>query len=481
MRELFLSYETFRPALQEGRTSCKEAVDFFLQQIERNNPRLNALLEVYETSARARAEELDQALAQGHDPGPLTGMVVAIKDNMALKDHFIGASSRILEGFRAVYTATAIQRIRDAGAILIGRCNCDEFAMGGSNENSAYGPVRNAARETQVAGGSSGGSAVAVQAHFCMAALGSDTGGSVRQPASFTGTIGLRPTYGRISRYGLYAFASSMDQIGPLAHTVSDVARLMHVMAGADPHDATASQKPPPRLTPKQPETALRLAHLPEVMNLPGLDAEIKTALQAFLNQREAEGHALQEASFPFMNQVVPTYYVVANAEASSNLSRYAGMLYGRRAEAPQSLQDAIIRSRSEGFGAEVQRRIMLGTFVLSEGYYEAYYGKAQKVRALIRQTLEDILKDADAIVLPTTPTCAFRLGAHEQDPVAMYLEDVFTVQAALAGLPAISVPQGVHTSGLPFGLQIIGRAFDEERLLGFAQQITSSPALRSS
>ena len=476
--DLFVTYESFRPALLAGKVSCRQAVDFFLRNIDNHNDRLNALSEVFSEEAHKRALELDETLKGGASPAPLTGMVLVVKDNIAYRGHTVSASSRMLEHFRAVYTATAVERLLDAGAIIIGRSNCDEFAMGGSNETSHFGPVRNAADESKVPGGSSGGSAVAVQAHFCMAALGSDTGGSVRQPASFTGTMGLRPTYGRISRYGLYAFASSMDQIGPIGHAATDLSLLMHYMSGQDHHDATSASQPPPPTQIPALQRKLSIAFLPEVMERDGLDSEIKAFHADLLRKFETQGHIVKAATFPFMDQVVPTYYVVANAEASSNLSRYAGMLYGYRTDAPASLNDAILRSRTEGFGPEVQRRIMLGTFVLSEGYYEAYYAKAQKVRRLIRDQLQAILKQYDFIIMPTTPSTAFPLGQHEQDPVAMYLEDIFTVQAALAGLPAISVPVGVHSDGLPFGVQVIGQAYHEEKLLAFARHLTHGQTL---
>jgi aspartyl-tRNA(Asn)/glutamyl-tRNA(Gln) amidotransferase subunit A len=467
----YLNYRDYRQDLDAGKISCVETVQGFLRNIdERKN--LNAFLEVFGEEALERAALIDGKLKKG-EAGRLGGMVIALKDNICYAGHKVSASSRILEGFESLYSSTAVERLLAEDAIIIGRTNCDEFAMGSSNENSAYAEVRNPLNEDLVPGGSSGGSAAAVAAHFCHAALGSDTGGSIRQPGSFCGVIGFRPTYGRISRYGLLAFASSFDQIGTLTQTIEDAALLMEVISGKDEHDATVSSKEVPAYTEQlEKEAQYSLVWLEDCVKNPGVDKEIQARFDEIITALSEQGNPCSTGTFPYLEQVIPAYYVLATAEASSNLSRYAGMTYGYRTKSSGSLDDIIIKSRSEGFGEEVQRRIMLGTFVLSEGYYDAYYSKAQKVRRLIRDYSNSLLKENDFIILPTSPTTAFALGENVEDPIAMYLADIFTIQSALAGLPSISLPLGQHSNGMPFGIQLIGRSFEEERLFAFSKYL---------
>ncbi len=470
------SYEHL-PALQqqlrEGTLTCHTVVEHYLQQC-RDHAHLNAFIEVWEAEALQWAKELDQRLQAGEALGKLFGMVVAVKDVIVVEGHGATASSHMLENFESLFNATCVQRLLDADAIIIGRTNCDEFAMGSSNETSYYGNVKNAADPTRVPGGSSGGSAVAVQAGMCMASLGTDTGGSIRQPASLTGTVGIKPTYGRISRYGLIAYASSFDQCGPFTTNATDAALLLEVMAGADVHDATSSQEPVPsyaaQLTTNRP---MRFAWYPQVMNNEKLDPEIRAQFHATLEKLQAEGHVAEPVDFPYLDYLVPAYYVLTTAEASSNLSRYSGVHFGHRTREEVEGVDALIsHSRSEGFGREVKRRIMLGTFVLSSGYYDAYYTRAQKVRRRIREATLEVLEQYDAILTPTTPTTAFKLEEKTSDPIEMYLADIFTVQAPLAGIPAVSVPLYRHSNGLPFGLQIMGKPFDETTLLALTQML---------
>lgn len=461
---MYTSFEKVKSAIKNG-TSTVDIVNFFLQKIEQQK-HLNAYLEVFSESAIAKAKEVDEKIKNGN-AGRLAGMVIGIKDNMAFEGHKVSASSKILEGFESIYTATSIQRLIDEDAIIIGRLNCDEFAMGSSNENSAYGNVLNPVNEKMVPGGSSGGSAAAVAAGLCTASLGSDTGGSIRQPASFTGTVGYKPTYGTISRYGLLAYASSFDQIGPFTTNVEDAALLTDVMSGKDEFDSTASQTEKHNIKVESIEgKPLKIAYIKDCLENDGLDAEIKTRLEKLIADLKAKGHTVEAVDFPYLNQMVPTYYVLTTAEASSNLSRYTGVHYGKLAKDVQGVEDTYKKSRSQGFGEEVKRRIMLGTFVLSHGYYDAYYTKGQKVRRVIQDKTNDILKDFDVILLPTTPATAFEIDG-VKDPIQMYLQDIFTVQANLAGNPAISLPMGVHSNGLPFGIQLIGKHFEESALLG--------------
>ncbi len=466
----YTSLHHIQSDIAQGKTSCVELADYYLAQNE-DNQHLNAMLEVFTDEVRAKAAEVDQKIKNG-TAGKLAGMFLAIKDNICYKGHIASGSSKILGNYEAVYTATALQRLLDEDVIVIGRCNCDEFAMGASNENSAYGPVKNAADNTKVPGGSSGGSAVAVQADLCLAALGSDTGGSIRQPAAFTGTIGMKPTYGRVSRSGLFSYASSFDQIGPFASCVEDAALLIELMAGVDENDATSSSKEVLSYTP---DTAkkYKIAYSKEAMENEGLAGDVRAAYQDLLAKLKADGHTVEEQSFPYLDYMVPCYYVLTTAEASSNLSRYSGMLYGQRSEHATDIESTFKKSRSEGFGAEVKRRIMTGTFVLSADEYDAYYAKAQKVRRVIKQESEKILEKYDFFLCPTAPTTAFDIGGDmSKDPIKMYLADIFTVQAPLAGLPAISVPT-TESNGLSIGMHFMGRAFAENELFNVAEIVS--------
>ncbi len=447
-----------------------DILEGYLAAIEANED-LNAFLEVFESSARVQANRVDEKLKNG-TAGRLAGMVIGIKDNLCYANHKVSASSKILENFESLYTATAVQRLIDEDAIIIGRLNCDEFAMGSSNENSAFGPVLNARNKKMVPGGSSGGSATAVAAGLCTAALGSDTGGSIRQPASFTGTVGLKPTYGRISRHGLIAYASSFDQIGPFTNSVEDAALLLEVMAGKDDFDSTVSSKPVGNYTEFQEEKNLKIAVIRESYEMDGMDPEIKKQLEVTIDELKAEGHEVEFVSFPYLDFMVPTYYVLTTAEASSNLSRFDGVHYGYQTKDAAGVEETYKKSRTEGFGEEVQRRIMAGTFVLSHGYYDAFYTKGQKVRRVLKDKTDEILKSYDFIMLPTTPTTAFELDA-VKDPISMYLQDIFTVHANLTGNPAISLPIGNHSSGLPFGIQLIANHFDEARMLNLSKQLS--------
>jgi len=466
----FSSLSAIQRELTAGTTSCRQLVDYYLSNIERQQ-HLNAFLEVWADEARAQADGVDAKRAAG-TAGPLAGMVIGLKDVLAYTGHSLQSSSRMLDGFKSLFTGTAVQRLLDADAILIGRQNCDEFAMGGSNESSYFGPARNAADPNRVPGGSSGGSAVAVQADMCLASIGSDTGGSVRQPAAFCGVIGLKPTYSRISRYGLVAFASSFDQIGPLTRSVEDAALLLEVMAGPDGMDSTASQREVPAYSQLlAPAGHYRIGYIADAIDNEGLNPEIKAALEGQLDRLRGLGHVVEPVDFHYLDVMIPTYYILTTAEASSNLSRFDGVKYGYRAPDVTDLESLYKKSRSQGFGTEVQRRIILGTFVLSANYYDAYYTKAQRVRRLIKEKTDELLRQYDFLVLPTTPTTAFRIG-EKQDPVSMYLADIFTVQASLAGVPAISVPMGDDAEGMPMGLQVMAGVFREAELLAFATEL---------
>ena len=464
-----------RADLQSGRTTCVELVQGCLSAIKVGSE-LNAFLEVWESEAIERAKEIDAKIAAG-TAGKLAGCTIALKDVLAYKGHKVGASSRILEGFESLYSATAVQRLWDEDAIFIGRTNCDEFAMGASNENSAYGPVLNAADTSRVPGGSSGGSAVAVQAGMSHVALGTDTGGSIRQPAAFTGTFGLKPTYGAVSRWGLLAYASSFDQIGPFTKSVDDMDLVLSIMAGPDDQDATVSVKHSLKEFTPVADQKYTFAVIREVVEHEGLHPEIKQMTEACIRNLEAAGHAISYISFPLLDYMVPAYYVLTTAEASSNLSRYSGMLYGNRSSKAHDLESTFTASRSEGFGPEVKRRIMLGTFVLSSDYYDAYYRKGQQVRRLIREKTLEVLKNADAILIPTTSTPPFKIGEKSKDPIAMYLADLFTVQANLAGVPAISIPYATTQDGLPMGMQLMGSDFEERKLFALSDILLSNRA----
>jgi aspartyl-tRNA(Asn)/glutamyl-tRNA(Gln) amidotransferase subunit A len=506
-----LSFSTFgqiQEQLKSGNTSLTEIVRSYIQNIEQRNDEINAVVSLDEQSALHRAEEIQQRINEG-TAGKLAGMVVGVKDLICEKDKPTTCASRILENFESVYDATVIERLKDEDAILLGRLNMDEFAMGSSTENTIYGPTYNPVDPSKVPGGSSGGSAAAVAADFCTASLGSDTGGSIRQPASYCGVVGLKPTYGRVSRHGLVAFASSFDCIGPLAHSVEDAAILLEAIAGFDPNDNTSSSRAVPDYQRfiQNPESNIRIG-VPEEYFGEGLDDEIQKGIQDRLGELEDSGAELVPIHLPHMKYSIATYYILATAEASSNLARYDGIRYGRRAdiedveqdlkEERASLEEQIKRadgdeqenlrtelkeldsslvrlykkSRTEGFGTEVKRRIMLGTYVLSAGYYDAYYAKAQKVRRLIKQDFTQAFEDVDVIASPTAPTTAFDVGAKMDNPVQMYLNDVYTTSANLAGICGINVPAGTHSDGLPYGIQFMADTFEEGKLFNAARLI---------
>lgn len=470
------TYATLREIqhdLQQGVLSTQDLVRYHLENIHKK-AHLNAFLSVYEDEALMRAQEVDSKIKAGK-AGKLAGLVVGLKDVLAYKDHPLQASSKVLNGFISQFNGTAVQRLLDEDAIVIGRQNCDEFAMGSSNENSAFGPVLNDADNTRVPGGSSGGSAVAVQADMCRVSLGSDTGGSVRQPAAFCGIVGLKPTYSRISRYGLIAYGSSFDCIGIFGKSIEDVALVLEVIAGPDEADSTVSQKPVPSYSKellKQNGKAYKVAYVREINESTGLQPEIRESILSKISAIKDSGHTVEVIDFPLMEYVLPTYYILATAEASSNLSRYDGVRYGYRSPQVNDLSSLYKKSRSEGFGKEVQRRILLGTFVLSASYYDAYYTKAQKVRRIIRDKTKAIFKQYDFIIMPITPTTAFRLGEHTDNPLEMYLADLFSVQANVAGVPAIALPCGVDKQGLPIGLQVIADDFEESKLFHFSNSL---------
>jgi len=459
---------SYHLALKEGSTTVRKTVEAFLTRISETKD-LNAFLAVYADEALERADAIDQKITDDK-AGRLAGVVVGIKDNICYEGHGVQGASKILDGFESLYSATAIEKLLAEDAIIIGRLNCDEFAMGSSNENSAFGNVLNPLDKTRVPGGSSGGSAVAVAADLCHVSLGSETGGSVRQPASFCGLVGVKPTYGRVSRHGLLAFASSFDQISPFAKNVEDAALITEVISGGDDFDSTSSSKEVPDFSPK-PLEKKRFAYLKDCVESEALDSTIKTRFKEVIEKLKADGHTVEAVDFPLLDHLIPTYYVLTTAEASSNLSRYDGMRYGYRSEKASDLESTYKLSRSEGFGAEVKRRIMLGTFVLSAGYYDAYYGKAQRVRRLLKNTTDALFSEYDMILSPTTPDVAFKFGENSEDPIKMYLEDIFTVLANLVGIPAISVPIG-DKNGLPFGIQVMANQFEEAQMFAAAKHI---------
>jgi len=465
-------YQTFaevKSALSSGK-SVLNIVEYYLTNIQKQSD-LNAFLEVFETSVREQALRVDEKIREGK-AGRLAGMVIGIKDNLCYKNHKVSSSSKILEGFESLYTGTAVQRLIDEDAVIIGRLNCDEFAMGSSNETSAYGPVKNPLNHSLVPGGSSGGTAAAVAANLCTVALGSDTGGSIRQPASFTGTYGLKPSYGRISRFGLIAYASSFDQIGPITNNLEDSALLLEIMAGKDEYDNTVSSKPVENYSAFEKIGKLRIAVLAESLETEGVDPEVVKKMEATIQKLKDDGHTVENASFPYLQYMVPTYYVLTTAEASSNLSRFDGVHYGHRSSIAAGVEATYVNSRSEGFGPEVQRRIMAGTFVLSNEFYDSYYSKGQKVRRILRDKTDEIMSNYDVMILPTTPSTAFPLEG-VKDPIQMYLQDIFTVHANLTGNPAISLPLGKHSNGMPFGIQVMANHFKEKELFNFSHYLS--------
>lgn len=463
----YLSLGAVQADLANRVLTCTDLVQDFLTRIEQKK-HLNAFLEVFNHEALERAKYLDQKTAP---KGKLFGLVIGIKDNICYANHTVSAASKMLSNFESLFSATVVERLLAEDAIIIGRLNCDEFAMGGSNENSAFGPVLNEIDNTRVSGGSSGGSAVAVQAQLCHAALGSDTGGSIRQPAAFCGIVGLKPTYGRVSRHGLIAFASSFDQIGPLTHSVEDAALILEVIQGKDAFDATAIQNDGSSFQ-QVPQQTYKIAYFKEAVESEGLDPEIKTAFFDLLDRLKTLGYKVEAKEFPLLAYVVPTYYVLTTAEASSNLSRYDGVHFGHRSASASNMDEVYKKSRTEGFGKEVKNRIMLGTFVLSAGYYDAYYSKAQKVRRLLSEEVNKIYQDCDFILSPTTPTPAFKIGEKSKDPVAMYLEDIYTVLANLVGNPAISLPLYTSKDALPIGMQFMSKNQEEAKLIAFSKQL---------
>jgi aspartyl-tRNA(Asn)/glutamyl-tRNA(Gln) amidotransferase subunit A len=454
-------------ALLSG-VSALSITERFLQRIDEHK-HLNAFLEVFTESAIEQAKIVDEKIKNG-TAGRLAGVVIGIKDNICYRGYKVTAASKILSGFESLFTATALQRLIDEDAIIIGRLNCDEFAMGGSNENSAYGVVENNWGKNRVPGGSSGGSAVAVSAQLCTVALGSDTGGSVRQPASWTNTFGIKPTYGRISRYGLIAYASSFDQIGVFANNLEDTALIYSVMEGVDEMDATSSSSPKGDYTKIEPAKG-SVGVIKDYLNHPGLDKEVAATLHQLVQNLKDAGHEIIEFEFPYLDHVVPTYYVLTTAEASSNLSRFDGVHYGHRSSNAKGVDQTYVLSRTEGFGSEVKRRIMTGTFVLSHGYYDAYYTKAQKVRRLLKDATNAFFEKVDVLLLPTTTSTAFEIGAIN-DPIQMYLQDIFTVHANLTGNPAINVPGPIHSNGMPYGVQLMCAPFREDQLFSFSKTV---------
>lgn len=468
----YSSIQAYQAALQEHSTTCSQAVEFYLQQAERHAG-LNAWVNLFAEDARHRALQLDARRAAGEPMKALHGVVIGIKDVFCYAGKPVGAASGMLKGFVAPYHATAVQRLLDAEAIVLGTLNCDEFAMGSSNEHSVYGPVRNGLDPERVPGGSSGGSAVAVQMDLCMVSLGSDTGGSVRQPADFCGIVGLKPSYGRVSRHGLIAYASSFDSVGLFARGLSDSALVLQEIAGPDAFDSTVSTEAVPSYLTGSVPGPYRFAYFRETLEHPALDPAIRTSIEATLQQLREVGHQVEPLSFPLLSYLVPTYYVLTTAEASSNLSRYDGVKFGFRAPGPNTnLTDLYLSSRSAGFGMEVKRRILLGTFVLSAGYYDAYFTRAQRVRQQIVQDTDLIFNNFDAILGPTVPSTAWKFGEKSDDPIAMYLADIFTVHANLAGCPALSLPLYRHPNGMPFGLQMMTSRLNELPLLRMAEQI---------
>jgi aspartyl-tRNA(Asn)/glutamyl-tRNA(Gln) amidotransferase subunit A len=462
-----LTVDATRAAVQERRTTAAVLAEDFYQRIEKQDPVIGAYLTLSKERALSKAAGIDAMAAKGEKLPPLGGVPVAIKDVMATRGVRTTAGSKILGNYVPPYDCTAVGRMESAGAVVLGKLNCDEFAMGSSNENSAWHPVRNPRDLSRVPGGSSGGSAAAVAANMAVATLGSDTGGSIRQPASFCGVVGLMPTYGRVSRYGLIAFASSLDRIGPLTKTVNDAALVLRTIAGRDPMDSTSADVPVPDYVAElqKPVRGLKLG-VPKEYFGEGLDDEVRKSVEAAIQKLAKLDCEIVPVSLPHTKYAIPTYYIVATAEASSNLARFDGVRYGFRASDARSLAEMYRRSRDQGFGAEVKRRIMLGTYALSAGYYDAYYLKAQKVRTLLAQDFEAVFKKVDAIVTPTCPTAAFKLGEKVDDPLAMYLADIFTVTADLVGIPGISVPCGQTKERLPIGLQILGKHFDEATIL---------------
>lgn len=468
----FQNIRDYRDQLNEGRTTCQQAVEYYLEKIK-SSRHLNAFVEVYESESIERAKFLDEKRIAGKPCGKLHGVVIALKDVICYKDHKVSAASKMLQNFISIYDSTAVKKLVEEDAIIIGNCNCDEFAMGSTNENSVYGRVKNAADENKVSGGSSGGSAVAVQAGLCMVSLGSDTGGSVRQPADFCGIIGMKPSYGTISRHGLIAYASSFDQIGIFANHVEDIAKVLETISGKDDYDSTVNQTDTFSFSSKEQQKKYKVALFKNAMQHESLDGEIKKGIYDLADNLKNGGNSVQEINFDLIDYIVPAYYILTTAEASSNLSRYDGVRYGYRHESnEEDLTTFYKKNRGKGFGREVKKRIMLGTFVLSEGYYDAYFSKAQQVRNLLVSQTKDIFNNFDIVLLPTVPSTAFEAGSMEMDPIAAYLADIYTVYANLTGIPGISLPLFKHSNGMPFGVQVLTNKHNELTLLTFSEML---------
>ncbi|MEC9187520.1 MAG: Asp-tRNA(Asn)/Glu-tRNA(Gln) amidotransferase subunit GatA [Bacteroidota bacterium] len=462
------SFSEINQLLIQDQLDLVDICKYYIQKIEHSST--NSFIEIFKKSALKKASEVNDKI-KNKNQGALAGMIIGIKDNICYKDHEVTASSKMLNGFNSVFNATAVRRLLEEDAIIIGRLNCDEFAMGSSNENSFYGPVKHHLDETRVPGGSSGGSAVAVAEGLCMASLGSDTGGSIRQPASFCGVIGMKPSYGRISRNGLLAYASSFDQIGVFTTHIEDACLLTHIMSGKDEFDSTLASVEThlKKIEPLNNKMAIGIPK--DYLDFKSLDPEIKIKTESVIEKLKRDGHQINYINFPFIKHLVPCYYVLTTAEASSNLARYDGAHYGFRSENANDINSTYELSRTEGFGLEVKRRIMLGNFVLSSGYYDAYFTKAQKVRKLIKEATEQMLKENDILLFPTTPTTAFKIG-EINDPIQMYLQDIFTVHANIVGVPAVSLPMGQHSNNLPFGVQLMSSTFKEDLLYSASQYI---------
>ena len=462
------SFSEINQLLIQDQLDLVDICKYYIQKIEHSST--NSFIEIFKESALKKASEVNDKI-KNKNQGALAGMIIGIKDNICYKDHEVTASSKMLNGFNSVFNATAVRRLLEEDAIIIGRLNCDEFAMGSSNENSFYGPVKHHLDETRVPGGSSGGSAVAVAEGLCMASLGSDTGGSIRQPASFCGVIGMKPSYGRISRNGLLAYASSFDQIGVFTTHIEDACLLTHIMSGKDEFDSTLASVEThlKKIEPLNNKMAIGIPK--DYLDFKSLDPEIKIKTESVIEKLKRDGHQINYINFPFIKHLVPCYYVLTTAEASSNLARYDGAHYGFRSENANDINSTYELSRTEGFGLEVKRRIMLGNFVLSSGYYDAYFTKAQKVRKLIKEATEQMLKENDILLFPTTPTTAFKIG-EINDPIQMYLQDIFTVHANIVGVPAVSLPMGQHSNNLPFGVQLMSSTFKEDLLYSASQYI---------
>ena len=469
MKQIYCKHKEKLNKSISGELSLTDNVNHFLQEIERQK-HLNAFNFVFEKEALKQAEIIQDKIKKGSH-GKLAGMVVGIKDVLSVKDKPTTCSSNILKNFNSIYTATAVQKLIDEDAIIIGKTNCDEFAMGSSNENSAFGAVLNPHDNSRVPGGSSGGSAAAVAAGLCDATLGTDTGGSIRQPASFCGVYGLKPTYGRVSRYGLTAFASSFDSIGPFANNIYDIALLMEVISGKDDKDSTSSERSIPEYSKFKKKFEKIKIGVPKEYFGKGLDKQIGTSIKNKISVLREKEFEFVDISLPHTEYTIAAYYILTTAEASSNLARYDGTRYGHRAKEYKNLIDMYEETRSEGFGKEVKRRIMLGTYVLSAGYYDAYYRKAQKVRRLIKEDFDNAFKKVDLILTPTTPTTAFPIGSKIEDPLTMYLNDIYTTSANLAGIPGINIPIGKDKNGLPIGMQLLANQFEEEKLVGVVNQ----------